>query len=325
MENKMNEKKRNKGGKRIAFALGVIVGAALILMLSFKSIQNTKVGETVSELLFPQEYRIVTPPVPDSISFAGEPLPLQNFEVRENFEREIIVNTYWHSSTILLIKRANRWFPVIEPILKKYNIPDDFKYLSMIESNLENVVSPAGATGFWQFLSGSGREYGLEIGSGIDERYHVEKSTEAACRYLQEAYDRFGSWTLAAASYNMGKKGVDNQTERQKANVYYNLVLNSETSRYIYRILAAKTIMSNPKAYGFDIKEDELYHPYETYTVVVDTSVKHLADWAKGRGINYVTLKLFNPWLRDNYISNSRGKKYEIKLPKEGSIYVIPE
>ena len=323
----MEQEKKNSKPKStwLVFTLGVIVGAVLIIAVSFKMLQQTELGESIGTYLFPQEYKIVTPPVPDKITFAGEEVPLQNFEVRENFEREIIVNTYWHSSTILFMKRANRWFPVIEPILKKNNIPEDFKYLSLIESSLENVISPAGATGFWQFLKSSGREYGLEIRAGIDERYHVEKSTEAACKYLQKAYERFGSWTLAAASYNMGKTGVDKQTDRQNSELYYNLVLNSETSRYIYRILAVKTIFSNPKAYGFDISDDELYEPYETYTITVNKSIAHLADFAKEQGINYATLKLFNPWLRDNYLNVRAGKSYEIKLPKEGSIYVIPE
>ena len=210
---------------------------------------------------FPQGYRIINPEVPGYLVFAGERIPTENYEVKERIEREFIVNTYWHSATMLAIKRASRWFPVIEPILKTHNIPDDFKYLCVAESYLRNVISPAGATGFWQFMKETGKKYGLEIRSQIDERYNLEKSTAAACNYLKDAYEMFGSWTMAAASYNMGTNGARNQTQRQKANSYYNLVLNEETSRYIARIVALKYIMQNPAKYGFDIKPGELYHP----------------------------------------------------------------
>ena len=182
-------------------------------------------------------------------------------------EREFLSNTYWHSATILALKRANRWFPVIEPILKKNNIPDDFKYLCVAESNLENVVSPAGATGFWQFMKPAGEKYGLEINSLVDERYDVGKSTEAACKYLKDSYDMFGSWTLSAASYNMGQDGVTEQMERQKAKNYFNLVLNSETSRFVARIVSLKYILQNPETYGFDIKDEEKYKPLEYYEI----------------------------------------------------------
>ncbi|RPI69735.1 MAG: lytic transglycosylase domain-containing protein [Ignavibacteriales bacterium] len=274
---------------------------------------------------FPQGYRIVSPEFPAELSFADERVPVENFEVYERIDREIIVNTYFHSSTIISIKRANRWFPVIKPILEKNGIPEDFKYLMIAESGAANAISPADAVGFWQFIEGSALKYGLEVNDEVDERYHVEKSTEAACKYLNDAFSLFGSWTVAAASYNMGIPGVTKQLERQKTNNYYNLVLGEETSRYIARIIAIKEIMENSTKYGFDIKEDEFYNelPYEE--VVVSYPIINLADWATERGINYKILKLYNPWLRDNVLRNKSGKVYTIKVPKMGSIEMIRE
>ncbi len=274
---------------------------------------------------FPQDYRIVSPKVPANVEIFGEKVPLEDFDVYERLERELIVNTYWHSSTILNFKKANRWFPIIEPILEKYEVPDDFKYLAMIESNLSNAVSPAGAVGFWQFLKDTGRKYGLEVNDNIDERYHVEKATEAACKYLKEAYELFGSWTNAAASYNMGINGFQNQTERQKAKNYYNLTLNEETSRYVFRIIAARELHKNPGNFGFDIKDSELYPPFQFYKVKIETQVDDLADFAHNYKINYKLLKIFNPWLRDNFLQNRSGQTYYIKIPADGSVFVIPE
>jgi len=274
---------------------------------------------------YPQGYKIICPELPDYLAFAGERIPTENFDVFERIEREFITNTYWHSSTILAIKRANRWFPVIEPILAKNNIPDDFKYLCVAESLLENVISPVGATGFWQIMEAAGEKYGLEISRQIDERYHVEKSTEAACKYLQDSYNMFGSWISAAASYNMGQEGMTNQRERQKAKNYFNLVLNYETSRFIGRIVAFKYIMQDPPKFGFNIKDDDLYEPLKYYEVTLKSSVEDFADFASTYGINYYTLKMFNPWLRENYLQNNSGINYTIKLPEEGSIEIIRE
>lgn len=274
---------------------------------------------------FPQDYKIVSPKVPDNISIFGEQVPLENFEVYERVDREMLVNTYWHSATILAIKRANRWFPIIEPILKANNIPDDIKYLAVVESNLENVVSPAGATGFWQFIKSAGVKYGLEINDQVDERYNVEKSTQAACNYLNEAYTKFGSWAMAAASFNAGVNGMDKWSGLQKAKNYWNLVLGLETSRYIPRIIALKIIMENPAAYGYDLKEDDLYKPLKFKEIDLNTSVDDFADYAVSLGINYKTLKLYNPWLRDTALKNKSGIVYKIKIPEEGSINIIKE
>jgi hypothetical protein len=274
---------------------------------------------------FPQGYRIISPEVPADLDFCGERVPLDNVEVYERIDRELVVNTYFHSSTILSMKRANRWFPVIEPILEENGIPEDFKYLMVAESGVSNAVSPLGATGFWQLMEGAAIKYGLEVNDEIDERYHVEKSTKAACNYLREAYILFESWTVAAASYNMGIPGVTKQIGRQKAKNYYNLVLGEETSRYIARIIAIKEIMNNPGKYGFDINGDDLYNKLPYDEVTVSGPIADLADFAIERGINYKILKLYNPWLRDNMLKNTNKKTYTIKIPEMGSIEVINE
>ncbi|MCH7722971.1 MAG: lytic transglycosylase domain-containing protein [Bacteroidetes bacterium] len=316
---------RTINSKSFYFFLGVTLTlVACILSASIFLPNDLLAGSNYNpDEQFPQGYKIISPRIPDYMEFAGERVPLENFDVYERIDREFIVNTYFHSSTILALKRANRWFPVIEPILKKNNIPDDFKFLCVAESNMENVISPAGATGFWQFLKETGQRYGLEINSQIDERYHVEKSTEAACKYLQEAHDLFGSWMMAAGSYNMGIDGMQKQIERQKSNQYYNMVLSAETSRYVSRIMAFKEIFKVPEQYGFDITADEMYAPLKYHTEVLDSSVSDFADHAASLGINYRTLKLYNPWLRDNKLNNKKKKVYEIKIPKEGSIEII--
>ena len=315
----------NGRSKSFYFLLGVL--SAIIIFVSSASIFLQK--ESLSDLTntpggeFPQGYKIVSPYIPDNLKFAGENVPIENFEVRERIEREFIVNTYFHSLTILAIKRANRWFPVIEPILKQNKIPDDFKYLCVNESNLDNVISPAHATGFWQFIKETGKKYNLEINRTIDERYHIEKSTQAACDYLNDAYELYSSWTMAAASYNMGTNGTSNQIERQRTENFYNLVLNPETSRYVVRIIAFKYIMKNQHKYGFDIKQNELYEPLKFYEVILDSTVTNFALYAAALGINYKILKLYNPWLRDNYLNNKKGRIYKIKVPEDGSIRII--
>jgi len=271
---------------------------------------------------FSSEYRIIPPNIPDNVTFCGEEVPLNEFEVRERFQREIIVNTYWHSASILLLQRSTRWFPIIEPILKENGIPNDFKYLAAIESNLTNAVSPAGATGFWQFMKGSGKEYGLEINDEVDERYHLEKATIAACKYLKDAKEKFGTWTLAAASYNRGMSGIDKQLERQKEESFYDMLLNEETSRYIFRILAMKELFERPRDFGFYLTEDDFHKPIRTKELIVNSSITHLGDFAKKNGISYKLLKYFNPWLRDNSLTNKSKKEYTIKIPYIEDIYI---
>lgn len=304
------------------FAFGIIV-TALLFAFIFGFQSNNQISN--GEKQISSQFVITQPEIPDEVYLFGEKVPLENFEVYERLDREIIVNAYWHSATILAMKRANRWFPVIEPILRKNNIPDDFKYLAVAESNLENVVSPAGATGFWQFIKSAATEYGLEVNNEVDERYDVEKSTEAACKYLKDAYQKFGSWTMAAAAYNAGMNGIDKWSGLQKAKNYYNLVLGIETSRYISRVAAIKIIMENPQKYGFHLTEQDLYKPLKYKEVVLDSSVTDFADYAASLGINYKTLKYFNPWLRDTSLKNKNGKKYIIRIPEEGSIKLIDE
>jgi len=256
--------------------------------------------------------------IPLSIDFAGEIAPLTISDVKERFERELIVNANLDASTLLIIKRANRAFPVIEPILAKYGVPDDFKYLAVIESGLVNAVSPAGARGVWQFMPETAKERGMEVSDMVDERYHLEKSTEAACRYLLSAKNKFGSWTLAAASYNGGMTGVTKQIEMQKVSNYYDLLLTEETSRYVFRILALKEIMKNPQTYGFTVTPEDLYVNLPVRKVEIDSSVVDLANFAISHGINYKILKIHNPWLRDKKLLNTTGKKYIVDIPLEG-------
>ncbi|MFI5164670.1 MAG: lytic transglycosylase domain-containing protein [Bacteroidia bacterium] len=256
--------------------------------------------------------------IPKDLQFANEKVPVYDFTVTESMERELLVNTYFHSQTILMHKRANRWLPFIAAILQKNGVPDDFKYIALIESNLSNTVSPKGATGFWQFLDGSGKQYGLEINDEIDERYNIEKSTEAACKYFKDAYKTFGNWTLAAASYNSGMDGLKTQIDKQKVNSYYDLALNDETARYIFRILAVKEIISKPKEYGYQLRKKDLYPVIPTQKTQIDSSITDLADFAIKNKVSYKILKYFNPWLRKNFLSNKNKKSYFIEFPKPG-------
>lgn len=255
---------------------------------------------------------------PTAIDFAGEKAPLQIADVRERLDRELLVNANLHSSTILIMKRANRAFPIIEPILKQYGVPDDFKYLAVIESALTNAVSPSGAKGVWQFMPDTAKEKGMEVNEGVDERYHLQKATEAACKYLVAAKQKFGNWTLAAASYNGGMNGVNTKIVEQQVTDYYDLLLTDETSRYVFRILALKEIMKHPDLYGFEVDKNEMYDNIPTKTIEVDSSITDLAVFAKKQGINYKILKIHNPWLRDKKLSNPTKKKYVIEIPTSG-------
>ena len=275
-------------------------------------------ADTIRNRSVATSYRIKALPVPENLDFAGEPVPLEDPDVYERMDRELLVNTYWQSNALLLIKRANKFFPIIEPVLEEEGIPDDFKYLAVIESGLTQAVSPAKAVGFWQILEGTGKEYGLEINSNVDERYNIEKSTRVAADYLKKAKARFGSWTLAAASYNAGQYGVDKQLDRQKVDEYYELLLGEETGRYVFRILALKEIMNNPEKYGFDYEEEDLYAPIQLNKIKVDTAVENFPNFAREFGINYKTLKIHNPWLRDDHLNNSSKRTYYIEIPEKG-------
>ncbi len=293
--------------------LGLSLIIASIIFVSGIQKDNKSAFRTLdANNLGPQYYSIK---VPHYLDFAGEPVPMSIPDVKERLERELLVNAYRHSSTFLYLKRKSRWFPVIEPILAQEGVPDDFKYLCVAESGLDQVVSYAGATGFWQFMNGTGKEYGLEINGEVDERYHVEKATHAACKYLKDAKRRLGSWTAAAASYNMGVAGFQRQQGRQGEQNYYDILLNNETSRYMFRILALKEVLSNPGMYGFMLDYTDQYQPYNYKEVYVDYSIDDFATFAKRYNTNYKTLKILNPWLRDNTLT-VKNNTYNIKIPQ---------
>lgn len=273
--------------------------------------------ELLNEKLL-NDYNVYAIPLPGSMDFAGEAVPLNDPEVRERMDRELLVNTYWQSNGLLIFKRAHKFFPIIEPILKANGIPDDFKYLAVAESALEYNSSPAGAAGIWHFMKATGKEYGLEINEYVDERYNLELSTVVAAEYLKKSFEKFGSWTMAAAAYNAGNGGISNQVTRQKQGNYYDLLLNPETSRYVFRILAFKEILNNPKKYGFNFRTEDLYAPVPTYKVKLDTPVSDFTDFAKQHGITYKVLKRYNPWLRETYLKNASGKEYFIEIPEKG-------
>ncbi|MDP2040061.1 MAG: lytic transglycosylase domain-containing protein [Algoriphagus sp.] len=254
--------------------------------------------------------------IPKNLDFAGEKVPLEKGDIFERLEREIYVNAYWESNMILLLKRSAKYLPEIERMLKENGIPDDFKYVAIAESALMNVGSPAGARGFWQILESTGKEYGLEISNDVDERYHFEKSTLAAAKYFKKAHAKFGDWTAVAASYNMGQSGFSKRQEEQLHSNYYELYLNEETSRYLFRILAFKIIFENPGAFGYHFRESDYYQTPVLRTIRVDEDIKDLPKWAKDQGSSYKDLKLYNPWLRDRNLNVRKGKVYEIMLPK---------
>ncbi len=252
-----------------------------------------------------------------NFDFAGEALPLASFDVRERLDRELLRNAYWHSNTMLNLKKAYRYFPIIEKILKEEGLPEDIKYLAVAESDLSNAVSPAGAKGVWQFMKGTGRDYNLEINGEVDERYHLEKSTRAACRFLKHYKERFGSWTLAAAAYNMGPSALSREIANQRTQSYYDLNLNQETSRYVFRMVAIKEIMKEPARFGFYIEEAEKYSPLNKYYLVkVDQPIANWGDFAQKYGISYRMLKVYNPWLVSYKLTNKSGKTYQVKVPK---------
>ncbi len=263
-------------------------------------------------------YKISAIDIPEDLNFAGESVPQEDPEIMERVDREFLVNTYWQSNALLLMKRAHKYFPVIEPILAKNGIPDDFKYLAVAESGLQNVVSHAGATGFWQIMKATGKEYSLEINANVDERYHLEKSTEVACQYLKKYKEKFGSWTLAAAAYNAGPGAIDKYMGIQQVNDYYDLLLGQETGRYVFRIMAIKEILSNPEKYGFEISKEDMYNAIPTFNVEIDQPVANFADFAQEYEINYKILKRHNPWLREPHLNNDSGKKYTLEIPNKG-------
>ena len=300
----------------------VFIGLSAYLLISAFGTNTINSNETESKENNNSKSVVYALDLPNQIAFAGENVPLEDPEIRERLDRELLVNNYWQSNALLLIKRANKYFPVIEPILEEYGVPEDFKYLALAESGFMQVVSPAGATGFWQIMKETGKEYGLEINDNIDERYHIEKSTRVACQYFLNSKERFGSWTLAAAAYNAGNSGINRQLERQEVSDYFDLLLVEETSRYVFRILALKEVIGNYEDYGYKIEENHLYNLAPTTTIEVDTAVSNLASFAKNYGISYKTLKRYNPWLRDKNLQNKSRRLYQIQIP-DSTVYVL--
>ncbi|MFT4875853.1 MAG: membrane-bound lytic murein transglycosylase D [Bacteroidia bacterium] len=290
----------------------IAIASFLILTLIFSSAKKDENAE--QEDVISKGVKVVAVPIPSQINFAGEQVGLDKFEVKERLDRELLVNSYWQSNSLLIIKRSKRAFEIIEPILAEYDVPEDFKYLAVAESGLLNVTSSAGAKGVWQFMQSTAKSYNLEVNAEVDERLHLEKSTIAACLYLKEAHTRFGSWTLAAAAYNRGPAGVERDLKKQQVGDYFDLHLNTETSRYVLRILALKTIFENQTSYGIHLKNEDYYGSISTINIVVDSSINNIAEYALQLGTNYHVLKSLNPWLKSNELTVV-DKTYTIKAP----------
>lgn len=293
------------------------VSILLITLLSITFFNALHISDVSPEKNTSETYVIKALKIPNDLTFAGEKVPTELYDIKERMDRELLVNTYWQSNGLLLIKKAHKYFPLIEPMLKKYGIPDDFKYLAVAESGLENNSSPAGAAGFWQFLKSSAKEYGLEVNQNVDERYNLEKATRIAAEYLKKSKERFGTWTLAAAAYNAGNARIAKNLKRQQVDNYYDLLLNNETARYVFRIVALKEVLSYPKKYGFEFDEEDLYKLPNTQIVEVDTVITNIASFAKTFNTNYKELKLHNAWLRENKLNNKSRKLYQIKIPND--------
>lgn len=301
---------------KILSLVAIIMVSSLFIFSSKSSVETEALKEDIiSDKNTSETYQIKALKIPSGLNFAGEPVPLDKDDIKERIDRELLVNTYWQSNGLLMFKRAHKYFPLIEPILKKNGIPNDFKYLAVIESGLQNVTSPAGARGFWQLMKTTARENGLEVNTNVDERYHLEKATQVACDYLKSAKARLGSWTLAAAAYNAGRTGIIRKLNAQKVDTYYELLLAEETQRYVPRMIAVKEILSNPEKYGFIFENDDLYNLIPTKLVEVDTIITDIARFSNDLGINYKIIKLHNPWLRENKLNNNSRKLYQIKIP----------
>jgi hypothetical protein len=298
------------------FLAGVLLSTAIISVVAFNPIDETEepVDVKADGRL---QYKWYAPELPKSMNFAGEKVPLDRWEIKEQLDRELLYNYYNHYATIYILKLADRYFPVIEPMLKANGIPLDFKYLCIAESALQNQTSRAGAVGFWQFMPGTAPSFGLEISDDVDERYDVQKSTEAACKYFRQAYTKFGSWTAAAASYNMGQGGYNGQSTFQQRTNYYDLMLPEETMRYVFRILAFKLLIGEAEKFGYIVTKSDAYNPIKTRKLTVSSSIPNLADYALSNGTTYRMLKQLNPWLRERKLTVRPGKTYEILLPSE--------
>jgi len=318
----MSEKEYQKISLRailIRVFYGIIAAATILIILNLFSFSKKDEGDKVYQTEIIKNYAIYAPVIPDGVTFAEEKIPIENFDVRESLDLEILKTMYWHSEALLYIKRAYRFFPIIEPILKKNGVPDDFKFLAVTESGLKNVVSPSNAVGYWQFLKATGKQYGLEITEEVDERYDLEKSTQAACEYLLDSYKKYKDWALVAASYNMGGGALNEVIKKQNVESYYDLLLNTETGRYVFRIVAYKLILTNPRDYGFVFRQKDLYPEISTQVIKVDTTITDLVTFAAKYNTNYKMLKMLNPWLQSDKLTNTAKKVYYIHVPKAGA------
>ena len=295
---------------------GLLTMAIVAAFLSFSFKPGTPAEATVEVKQDGKlQYKWSVPDVPAALDFAGEKVPLERREVHEQCQRELMVNYYYESATLYVLMLSSRYFPLIEERLKANGIPDDFKYLCVAESALQNQTSKAGAVGFWQFMKDTGPKYGLIINDEVDERYNVAKSTDAACRYFKEAYNKFGTWTAAAASYNCGLAGFDNFATYQNARNYYDLMLPDETMRYVFRILAFKYIMKEANHLGFVLGTMDTYKPYKTKTISVTTNISDIAKFASDNGTTYRVIKTLNPWLRNHSLTLRDGQSFDVLLP----------
>jgi hypothetical protein len=306
----------NKSIKILGLIAIIMISSLFIFSTTTSNTKNTNGDHEINKNTS-ESYKIRALKIPSNLSFAGEPVPIEKADIKERIDRELLVNTYWQSNGLLLFKRTHKYFPIIEPILEKNGIPNDFKYLAVIESGLQNVTSPAGAKGFWQIMKSTAKENGLEVNTNVDERYHLEKATQVACDYLNASKELFGSWTMAAAAYNAGNAGIARKIAAQKVSNYYDLLLGEETQRYVPRMVALKEILSNPKKYGFEFDTEDLYKLESTKLIKVDTVITNIAQFSKNLGINYKVLKLHNPWLRENKLNNKSRKLYQLKIPTE--------
>lgn len=295
------------------FLTGTLAGIMIITLFAFR--EEEKVPQQMNSDPVPVNGLWQAPPLPAEMDFAGEKVPLERWEIKEQLDREVLYNYYLQQNILYMLKLSGRWFPLIEERLRAHNIPDDFKYLCIAESNLANATSRAGAVGFWQFMKGTAPNYDIEISANVDERYHVLKSTDAACRYLKEAYAKFGSWTGAAASYNCGMGGYNSNATFQGTKNYYDLLLPEETQRYIFRILAFKYLLSNARQLGYQMPEEDRYRPVPVRTVTVARTIPNLAAFAREHGTTYKMLKWHNPWLRAKSLPVRSGKVYTLVLP----------
>lgn len=296
----------------------IFIGIALCTMFYVFSAlisANDSVNVDLNKTNIPHNTNL--PPIPSEVSIFDEELPIERQDVYEALDREILTNTFWHTNTILVMKRAGRYFPIIEPILKEYGVPDDFKYLAVAESNLlTSAKSPSGAVGLWQLLEATAKELGLEVNDEVDQRYDVELSTRAACQYLKRSYRSLGSWTMVAASYNCGLSRANKSMTNQLQNNYVDILWNEETARYVFRIVALKIIMNMPAEYGFSLSLNDVYAPYQHRDTTIDTGIDDIAKFAIEHQTTYKAIKTLNPWLRQNKLTNAKGKRYTLQLPQ---------